>query len=499
MSLLWDWYCSAVGLWCLHPHRGGIHHFRKCMCSSRRRQVFPRPFDPTKGNWVRCPHAHHLDNRCKSVHSYVCTRGSLSLINSSPWNYRGSDTQNSPHKPESSRVRRASHLRKELTPPAYSQMRFLVFSTSLRTGKHSRINRYTPYSSRSWQRVVLMASPTLTSSQSNLSGHPQNSLRAFLIPLKLLLELMALCQMVFRWGRCFRILLRPQEIAPRSVRPQSSSLSNIFGLTRNFSRCPVVRIVGDFTFLSLVCLLMWIENTRAAAPKWPVRSVENLPTFTRRTLSNRVLVIGNTVSLLLISRFSVRSDHDHRLTRSLHWRTRSISPSFLEAATRRWSSIRQLDIPHSRSTRIARMISCWTFYWTLRWGYFSFLPWGWRCASDGKMFFYQLPPQQHTKCAPNSNDFFPDTPTDARWLFIHLCRYNSWPSQFIFYFVLLARARNWCLLSWFRDSLREDFLYPFTQCDVWDYTSIMIIWCVEPIDGNCPEGITTTWHLKWTN
>ena len=42
-------------------------------------------------------------------------------------------------------------------------------------------------------------------------------------------------------------------------------------------------------------------NIRSTAPKWPVRSVETLPIFKRTTLSNRVLVIGNTVSLLLNS------------------------------------------------------------------------------------------------------------------------------------------------------------------------------------------------------
>jgi len=43
---------------------------------------------------------------------------------------------------------------------------------------------------------------------------------------------------------------------------------------------------------------------RAMAPKWPVRSVEALPTFERKTLSNRVLVIGNSVSPLPPIRFS---------------------------------------------------------------------------------------------------------------------------------------------------------------------------------------------------
>ena len=45
-----------------------------------------------------------------------------------------------------------------------------------------------------------------------------------------------------------------------------------------------------------------MDNTRSTAPKWPVRAVEALPAFTRKNLSNRILVIGNTVSHLLISR-----------------------------------------------------------------------------------------------------------------------------------------------------------------------------------------------------
>ena len=42
-------------------------------------------------------------------------------------------------------------------------------------------------------------------------------------------------------------------------------------------------------------------DIRSGAPSWPVRSVEALPVFTRKTLSNRILIIGNTVSLLLTS------------------------------------------------------------------------------------------------------------------------------------------------------------------------------------------------------
>jgi len=34
----------------------------------------------------------------------------------------------------------------------------------------------------------------------------------------------------------------------------------------------------------------------SGAPKWPVRSVEAFSTFERKTLSNRILVIGNSVS-----------------------------------------------------------------------------------------------------------------------------------------------------------------------------------------------------------
>ena len=46
-----------------------------------------------------------------------------------------------------------------------------------------------------------------------------------------------------------------------------------------------------------------LVNIRSTVPKWPVRSVEALPTFERKTLSNRVLVIGNSVSHLLLSCF----------------------------------------------------------------------------------------------------------------------------------------------------------------------------------------------------
>ena len=55
-------------------------------------------------------------------------------------------------------------------------------------------------------------------------------------------------------------------------------------------------------FHSPVHSLRWWIYIRATTPKWPVRSVETLPTFTRKTLSNRVLVIGNSVSLLNSSR-----------------------------------------------------------------------------------------------------------------------------------------------------------------------------------------------------
>jgi len=46
-----------------------------------------------------------------------------------------------------------------------------------------------------------------------------------------------------------------------------------------------------------------LVNIRSTVPKWPVRSVEALPTFERKTLSNRILVIGNSVSHLPLSCF----------------------------------------------------------------------------------------------------------------------------------------------------------------------------------------------------
>ena len=110
-----------------------------------------------------------------------------------------------------------------------------------------------------------------------------------------------------------------------------------------------------FTFLSVLCLLTWIKNTRAMAPKWPIHSVENLPAFTCKTFSNRVLVIGNTVSqspsgLLGFCSSPVTTTHD-RSTRSLHWRTQSTSPGFMEAATRSLVFVEHQGVGHLSSAQ----------------------------------------------------------------------------------------------------------------------------------------------------
>ena len=59
--------------------------------------------------------------------------------------------------------------------------------------------------------------------------------------------------------------------------------------------CGTARVWHIFSH-PLVRSLIWTVNIRAAIAKWPVRSVEALPTFKRKALSNRVLVIGNSVS-----------------------------------------------------------------------------------------------------------------------------------------------------------------------------------------------------------
>lgn len=77
----------------------------------------------------------------------------------------------------------------------------------------------------------------------------------------------------------------------------SSSLSKIFELTGALSWCYVVPSVSDTFHLTLPRFRSWLANVRTTSPKWPVRSVETLPIFTRKALSNRVLVIGNSVGL----------------------------------------------------------------------------------------------------------------------------------------------------------------------------------------------------------
>jgi len=76
-----------------------------------------------------------------------------------------------------------------------------------------------------------------------------------------------------------------------------------FELIRDSSRCRVVRCVSyTLSVHSLMHSLTHVVITRSTIPKWPVRSVEALPVFERKNLSNRILVIGNSVSTLLISK-----------------------------------------------------------------------------------------------------------------------------------------------------------------------------------------------------
>jgi len=133
------------------------------------------------------------------------------------------------------------------------------------------------------------------------------------------------------------------------------------GLTKKFSWCGVDPLVSGSYYHVFVDA---DNNIRSTVPKWPVRSVEAFPTFTNKTfkLSNRVLVIGNSVGPFShLFKPCCEPSHD-RSTPSHHWRARSMSPNFLEATTRCWLSIKLLDIPPFRSTQLARIIFCWTFY-----------------------------------------------------------------------------------------------------------------------------------------
>lgn len=112
----------------------------------------------------------------------------------------------------------------------------------------------------------------------------------------------------------------------------------------------------------------------AAVSKWPVRSVEKLPTFKHKTLKNRILVIGNTID--------------------------PITPlEGAEYVAGLLGSDNAVLVEHQAV------------------GHTSLSQYS-NCTSNIVLKFLlnsQLP-HKNTKCAPNSNDFFPETPTNARAL-----------------------------------------------------------------------------------
>ena len=78
--------------------------------------------------------------------------------------------------------------------------------------------------------------------------------------------------------------------------PVLANRLKIVGLTGECSWCRVDWFVSDMVSSHpVVYLPMWVDNIRSTTPKWPVRSVEALPAFTRKALNNKILIIGNTV------------------------------------------------------------------------------------------------------------------------------------------------------------------------------------------------------------
>jgi hypothetical protein len=145
-----------------------------------------------------------------------------------------------------------------------------------------------------------MVSKIHTFSHRTLWDCPREILRTLLqalIPLSLLLERMVLRRMAFRWRRCLTTLLRRREIVPL---PVSASISVTFGdfwinWTLQSAPCGPGCKLSTLLQPPPACQID-VDNTRSTIPKWPVRSVEALPAPKCQTLSNRILVIGNSVS-----------------------------------------------------------------------------------------------------------------------------------------------------------------------------------------------------------
>ncbi|KAF9642574.1 hypothetical protein BDM02DRAFT_3264417, partial [Thelephora ganbajun] len=107
-------------------------------------------------------------------------------------------------------------------------------------------------------------------------------------------------------------------------------------------------------------------------PKWPVRSVETLPIFKRKILSNRVLIIGNSVDPITPLRNA-------------------------KYITQLLGSKNAVLVEHQAV------------------GHTTFAQYS-TCTHDIVLKFLldsQLP-QQFTKCAADSNNFFPDNVTNVR-------------------------------------------------------------------------------------
>ena len=131
-----------------------------------------------------------------------------------------------------------------------------------------------------------------------LSHCPRRILRTLqvLIQLSLLLGRMVLRRMAFRWRRCLTTLLRRREIVPL---PVSASISVTFGdpwIDRALQSAHCGPGCISPHALAPFARRVDVDNTRSTIPKWPVRSVEALPAPRNQTLSNRILVIGNSVS-----------------------------------------------------------------------------------------------------------------------------------------------------------------------------------------------------------